>query len=65
MSARVDSTDYSTVVWCTQCPDWGETANDQFAGHKVARAHEDDVHPESRNAEKNLRKFEKRHAQVA
>ena len=65
MSARVDSTDYSTVVWCTECPGWGTSADDEFAGHKLARAHERNVHPESRNAETNLHKFEKRHALVA
>jgi hypothetical protein len=45
MSARVDSTPDSTVVWCTLCPAWSELAADKESGHDAAALHDLDVHP--------------------
>jgi hypothetical protein len=62
MPARVDSTRFSTVVWCTGCPDWTELASSAREGHDIATQHEHVLHPMSRNAEINRHKFLAKHA---
>jgi hypothetical protein len=57
MSARVDATRASVLVWCTSCPSWAEFARDPERGHDLAVVHEQSIHPDSRQAEVNRHKF--------
>jgi hypothetical protein len=60
VSARVDASDFSTVVWCTDCPEWSESARDRSDGHDRAERHEKAVHPGCRVAEINRYKYLKK-----
>ena len=60
MSARVDGSRFSTVVWCSACPSWSENVHDLAAGHDVAVEHEARVHPDSRTAEINRFNYRKK-----
>ena len=43
---RIDSTQHSTVVWCTQCPSWRVGATHREAAYPLGADHERRVHPE-------------------
>ena len=60
MSARVDVSTFTTVVWCKACPSYSELANSAANGHDLAVAHEETVHPMSRAAEINRFKFKQK-----
>jgi len=57
VSARVDVSAFTTVVWCKECPSYSELVEGAAQGHDVAVSHEETVHPKSRAAEINRFKF--------
>ena len=65
MSARVDSSPFSTVVWCTRCPTYSDLANGRGEGYDIAVAHEAAVHPESRVAEINRFRYLQKETRLA
>lgn len=60
MSARVDPSEYSVVVWCTLCPSYSAVVLDEKAGHDLAVDHEFAVHPGVRTAFVNRFKWTRR-----
>lgn len=42
---KLDSTQHSTVVHCTECPSWAVLCSTPQAGERIAEQHERDVHP--------------------
>jgi hypothetical protein len=61
MSAKVDHSDYATVVWCTDCSSWSELASGFLTGHDQAVDHERDVHPGVRKAYMARAKYRANH----
>jgi hypothetical protein len=62
VSAKVDVSTFSVVVWCVECTDWRALADDTLGGHDVAVAHELKFHPGCRDAAVNRLKWMKRQA---
>ncbi|MFP7760902.1 hypothetical protein [Marisediminicola sp. LYQ85] len=60
MSAKVDVSPVSIVVWCTECPSFGENAFNEERGHDIAHDHERSVHPETQTALYNRLNYRKR-----
>lgn len=58
---QVDSTQYSTVVYCRAC-DWSVLAWTHLGGLERANEHERNVHPEHHTAEQTLSQAKRRHA---
>jgi hypothetical protein len=53
MSAKLDVTRWSIVVWCDLCPSWVRMADSELEGHNFAVRHEFALHPELHAAEEN------------
>jgi hypothetical protein len=68
---KVDSTQHSTVVVCTDCPggkvglSWSIAAMSHYAGLRTAGVHEEQVHPTSYRARNALRMYEEAEPSVA
>ncbi|MCU1439989.1 MAG: hypothetical protein JWP85_986 [Rhodoglobus sp.] len=60
MTVKVDVSEISIVVYCTDCASWGELAFDVAEGHRIAVDHEGRLHPNSRVAYTNQYKWQKR-----
>lgn len=64
MTIRLDSTQISTVVMCSDCPWWYGFADSRDEGWRVGARHELRAHPETKQARETLRKRESRHADI-
>lgn len=61
MTIRLDSTQISIVVRCSECPWWSGFADTKVEGWRVGAGHDDRVHPANRQASDALSKA-RRHA---
>lgn len=57
MSAKVDATEHSIVVWCDRCPTFSESASSIQNAHDIAVDHEALEHPELHAAMECRRAF--------
>lgn len=64
MSAKLDISDYSIVVWCNQCPEFGESASDISGAHDIAVEHEQREHPAKHSAEENRAYFKRKQVAI-
>lgn len=62
MAIRLDVSEYSVVVHCTDCPGWIVLSSSRVEGHARANEHERSVHPEQRTAESAAGMYARRHA---
>jgi hypothetical protein len=60
MTAKVDATELSTVVWCPVCPWFSTITVDESHGHDLAVAHDRTSHPENTVATMNRWNFHRR-----
>lgn len=60
MTIRLDSTQISVVVLCTQCPWWRGFADHKDQGWRVGARHEERAHPDTDQARATLRQREHR-----
>lgn len=60
MSAKLDVSPLTILVWCNQCPSFSQLADSILEGHELAVAHEKKIHPGSRDAASNLSNYVKR-----
>lgn len=65
MTAKVEATEFSVVVWCPECPWWTAGAASEGGGHTIAEEHDDANHPGERGAEINRHKFEKKRLRLS
>lgn len=62
MSARLDVSRHSVVVFCTLCPSYIVLVSSVSAGHVRANEHERNVHPELKTANSTASRYFARHA---
>ena len=53
MSAKLDFSEHTIVIWCDRCSEFGEMAYELGEAHDVAVKHEQRQHPELHAAEEN------------
>lgn len=65
MTIKLDSTRYSTVVTCDNCPWWFGFADSKAEGWRVGARHEERAHPEQYQARatRDKRTSRARHAE--
>lgn len=54
MTAKLDATPFSVVVWCDECPWFSAGALDRKSGHALRAEHDGATHPGSRVAANTL-----------
>jgi hypothetical protein len=65
MGIVIDSTEFSTVVYCDVCKHWVVSANNRGEALVIGAKHETNVHPDETRARKRLAKSEWRERQHA
>jgi hypothetical protein len=62
MAIKLDISEHSVVVYCTECPSWIVLTSSRVEGHARANTHERAVHPEQSGAAATMAMYAKRHA---
>ena len=65
MGIVIDSTEFSTVVYCDACKHWVVSANNRGEALIIGARHEINVHPDDNRARKRLAKSTERNRQHA
>lgn len=65
MSAKVDISPASIVVWCDLCPSFASVEADGSRAHDLAVKHEQAVHPSLHSAEENRNYYRRKTRQHA
>ena len=60
MTAKVDASECSTVVWCPKCAWYSEATRTESGGHDLAVKHDTREHPENNGAIMNRFNFRKK-----
>ena len=64
MAIKLDISDHSVVVYCTECPGWIVLTSSRVEGHARANTHERAVHPGQSAASATQAMYAKRHAKA-
>lgn len=62
MPVKLDRSDRTVVVYCTDCPGWADLALGDARGHDLAVDHERRVHPGAEQAKHARETWQARHA---
>lgn len=62
MPIRLDHSERTVVVYCTDCPGWADIALNAQRAHQLAVEHERRVHPGAAQAKHAREEWTRRHA---